>query len=183
MAKILGVLSRSHGFFSGAGYIAGFAPGLVTVATAPAARHVELRHRGSRVVVEVKFSAPNGTYVFHGLALGEQFDLIGRDWGNYYNDVIVSRVQAVPYAVSLSGTLVVNDAANTLTGAIAVAGGLHPLSVTVVAGAAPTGITFGMSGRAVKASGVASNGAYSWTLRVTAANGVYADVACVATFT
>lgn len=90
-------LGRS-GLFRGLGYISTSTPdALVTVNTAPAARLVELRHRITRRVVEVKFSAPDGTVRFDGVDPAEVFDLIGRDWTEMYNDVIVSRVTPEPY--------------------------------------------------------------------------------------
>lgn len=84
--------------FAGAGFVAGLMPaGLVTVATAPGAREVEVRHRASRVVVARTFSATNGTYRIDGLDPAQQFDVIGRDWSGTYNDVIVSRVRPRAY--------------------------------------------------------------------------------------
>lgn len=183
MAKLVGRLTRAHGNFNGPGYIAGFAPGLVTVNTAPAAREVELRHRASRIVVARAFSASDGTYLFAGISPDEQFDLVGRDWSNTYNDVIVSRVTPVPYAITLTGAFTANDSTNTLTGTVAITGGLHALGVTVASGTAPTGITFSIVNRVLSATGTAANGSYSWTLRVAASNGRYADLACTAVFT
>lgn len=183
MAKLLGKLSKAHGNFNGAGYIAGVSPGLVTVNTAPAAREVELRHRASHIVVARTFSASDGTYLFAGISPDERFDLVGRDWSNTYNDTIVSRVAPVPYAITLTGTFTANDSNNTLTGTVAVAGGLHALSVSVASGAAPTGITFAIANRVLSASGTAANGSYTWTLRVSSSNGRYADLACAAVFT
>lgn len=183
MAKVIGKLARSHGYFNGPGYVAGFAPGLVTVNTAPASREVELRHRASRIVVARTFSAADGTYLFHGVSPDEQFDVLARDWTNTYNDVIVTRVAAVPYAITLTGALSANDSDNTITGAVAIAGGLHALGVTVASGTAPTGVTFSITGRVLSATGTAANGSYSWTLRVAASNGRYTDLACTAVFT
>ncbi|MCQ4165146.1 hypothetical protein [Tahibacter harae] len=183
MARVLTTFAAAHGNFSGPGYIAGVPPGLVTVNGAAAAREVELRHRDSRAVVAATRSASDGTYLFRGLRTGEQYDLIGRDYGNVYNDVIVSRVTPVPYAITLTGALTADDPTNTLAGSIAVAGGLHPLAVSVAAGAAPPGITFSISSRALVAAGSTTAGSYSWTLRVTGATGHAADIACAATFT
>lgn len=83
---------------SGAGYIAGEAPsGLVTVNSVPGARYVEVRHRATSTVVDVVFSASDGSYRVNGLDPLQEFDVIGRDWTGTYNDVIVSRVFPAPY--------------------------------------------------------------------------------------
>jgi hypothetical protein len=84
--------------FSGQGYIAGEAPdGLVTVNAVPGARYVEVRHRATSRVVDVVFSATDGSYQVYGLDPAQQFDVIGRDWTNVYNDAIVSRVNPEPF--------------------------------------------------------------------------------------
>lgn len=84
--------------FNGLGYIAGELPtGIVTIATAPGARELEVRHRKSRLVVAMAFSAADGTFRFDGLDPNEEFDVIGRDWSQTYNDVIVARVKPTPY--------------------------------------------------------------------------------------
>lgn len=83
--------------FSGAGYIAGESPGLVTVNDVPSAREVEIRHRRTRIIVATTFSAPDGTYRIDNLNPDQEFDVIARDWSGTYNDVIVSRVKPQPY--------------------------------------------------------------------------------------
>lgn len=84
-------------YFGGLGYIAGELPGLVTVNSVPGAREIEVRHRRSRIVIAVIFSAPDGTYRIDRIDPLQEFDLIGRDWSNTYNDVVVSRVKPEPY--------------------------------------------------------------------------------------
>lgn len=82
--------------FGGSGYIAGESPGLVTVVTVPAQRHLELRDRLTRTTVLVIFSNPDGSYAFKNLDTARVFDVIGRDWSGTYNDVIVSRITPEP---------------------------------------------------------------------------------------
>jgi hypothetical protein len=176
--------------WNGAAFIAGTPPGIVTSNTAPARRMVFAIERVSRIVVRDTWSAADGTYRLDGLNPDLRFDVIGRDYTNTYEDVIVSRVPPTPYAMSSTGALAANDATNTLTGTISVAGGVPPLAVTVAAGAAPPGVTFslaattaGVAARNLSAAGAASNGVYAWTLRVTDADGRKLDIACAATFT
>lgn len=179
----------------GAGYIAGVAPGVVTVNGVPAGREIECRRRLDRAVLATTFSAPDGSYRFDWFDPAQEFDIIGRDWTGTYNDVIVSRVRPCPYAVqSATGAFTANDAANTLDGAIEIVGGIDH-AVTVTDGAAPAGITFEVVAGGpptfdhvaywLIASGTASAGTYTWELTVQSAMGGGAGVvvACSATFT
>lgn len=88
---------RRRNLFDGPGFIAGIAPGLVTVQDAPAAREVEVRHRNSRIVVATTFSAPDGTFVVHRLDPALEFDVIARDWQRNWQDVIVGAIKPWPY--------------------------------------------------------------------------------------
>lgn len=182
-----------HGYFGGPGFVAGIAPGIVTVNGSPGAREVEIRHRNSRMVIATTFSESDGTYRFDGILPGEEYDVIGRDYARVYNDAIVAYVQPEPYAVtSATGTFTTNDAANTLDGAIDIFGGEGHV-VTVASGTAPPGITFSVvtdgaptyayTARWLIASGTTSAGTYTWTLRVTSDDGSHIDIACSATFT
>lgn len=175
-------------FWTGPGYIGGCEPGIVTAATAPAQRLVLAMERTSRLVVGHVFSSADGTYRIDNLNPDLRFDIIGRDHTNTFEDVIVSRVSPVRYLLSAVGAFTPDDATNTLTGAIAIAGGVPPLSVAVI-GTAPIGISFGLTAassasaqRVLSASGTGANGAYSWTLRVTDTDGRYVDLPCSATF-
>lgn len=84
--------------WNGPGYIAGEAPGLVTVDSAPAARHVFALDRLSKRVAGAAFSLPDGTFRIDFLNPDREFDVIARDYTGTYNDVIVSRVKPEPYA-------------------------------------------------------------------------------------
>jgi hypothetical protein len=83
--------------WGGLGYIAGESPGLVTVNSVPSERAVEVRHRATRMTVDVVISNPDGTYRINGLDPAQEFDVIGRDYSATYNDVIVSRVKPAAY--------------------------------------------------------------------------------------
>ncbi|MGN6518774.1 MAG: hypothetical protein ACTHK2_05035 [Dokdonella sp.] len=196
MAKVIFTkLASANAFWNGLGFIAGTSPlGLVTVNGSPGAREVEVRHRKTRMPIATTFSAADGTYRFDGLNPDEEFDVIARDWAGTYNDAILARVKPYPYDVkSSTGSFTVNDTANTLDGAIAIFGGDSGHTVSVVSGTAPSGITFSVVtggpptyaslSRWLIASGTASAGSYTWTLRVTAPNGSRIDIACTATFT
>lgn len=187
-------IGRSDLRFSGPGYIAGYSPGLVTVNGSATSRSVEVRHRATRLVVNVAFSASDGSYFAGGLDPAQEFDLIARDHSGTYNDVIVARVRPVPYEVqSVTGAFTANSAAHTLDGKLDVSGGMPAFTVAVTSGTAPPGLTFSVIvgtpptyaavGRYVVASGTTSAGTYTWTLTVTAANGSSKSIACSATFT
>lgn len=196
MARVLiQTLISANAYWNGLGFIAGTAPfGLVTVNGAPGAREVEVRHRKTRMPVATMFSDSDGTYRFDGLNQSEEFDVIARDWAGTYNDAIVARVLPYPYDVqSHTGAFTTNDVAKTLDGAIAIFGGDEGHVVGVSAGSAPPGLTFSVVtggpptyasiSRWLISSGTTSAGAYTWTLRVTAPNDSYIDIACSATFT
>lgn len=84
------------------GYIAGEAPdavaadGRATLDNVPGVVEVRLFSRESFALVAKQMSRADGTYRFEGLTLGVQYDIIGRDLTNTWDDVIVSRV--LPYA-------------------------------------------------------------------------------------
>lgn len=179
---------------SGPGYVSGIAPGIVSINGSPSHARVEVRHRASRVVVDVVVSESDGTYGVYGVSPEAEFDVIGRDVSGTYNDVIVSRVRPEPYDVqSITGSFAANSGAGTLDGHLLVSGGMAPYEVDVVAGSAPPGITFDVIvgvpptyaevGRYVVAAGTTSAGSYTWTIKVTAANGSWKTIACSATFT
>lgn len=177
----------------GAGYIAGQAPGLMTVSGAASSRAIEARHRASRRVVDVVLSDSDGTYLICGVDPAQRYDLIARDYTGAYNDVIISRVRPEPYDVqSVAGAFTANNGTHTLDGALAVVGGMGPHTVEVTSGSAPPGITFDVvigtapafaaTGRYVVATGTTIAGTYAWDLTITAANGSSQTIACTATF-
>lgn len=183
-------ISGGGAHWNGPGFIAGRAPGLVTVNSAPARRLVFALDRASKLVARSAWSASDGSYRLDCLNPHSQFDIIGRDYTGTYEDVIVSRVQPVTYELSLAGAFAADDALNVLSGEIAVAGGVPPLAVTVTAGAAPTGVAFAFAqstpaaaARLLRATGTAANGAYSWTLRIADSDGRAVSLPCTATFT
>lgn len=76
----------------GTGYIAGTAPGIVTVNGLPAAREIEIRDRTTRAPIFVGSSKPDGTYRLGGLNPSRKYDVLARDWQNVYNDVIRANI-------------------------------------------------------------------------------------------
>lgn len=73
---------------AGNGYIAGIAPGLVTVGGAPSARRVLLQDDLTRAIVASTMSKPDGTYRFDHLAPDRRYTVTGFDHNHVYNAVI-----------------------------------------------------------------------------------------------
>lgn len=79
------------------GYIAGEAPdGIVTLNNVPGAAVLDLLRRADRTWLRRELSRGDGTYRFHAVPLGHEYDIIGQDPTGELADVIVGRVQ--PYA-------------------------------------------------------------------------------------
>ena len=179
---------------SGPGYLAGQAPGIVTVDGVASSRIVEVRHRVNRITIDSVRSDENGLYAIYGVDPTQEFDVISIDWSNVYNDIIVSRVRPIPYDIqSVTGDFDANSVSGSLDGFLVVFGGAPPFDVSVSGGTEPPGITYEVVvgsppiyddiGRYVVASGTTSAGSYSWTLKITAANGSSKSIALNATFT
>lgn len=83
--------------WNGPGYIAGESPGIVTVNSAPSRRLLYVMHRATKIIAGATVSAADGTYRIESLDPNQEFDVVGRDWADVYNDVIVSRVKPHPY--------------------------------------------------------------------------------------
>lgn len=80
-----------------AGFIAGEAPdGIVTIDNVPGRAQIDVLLRNPPTWVRRTISNDDGTYRIVGLSIDRQYDVIGRDMGGVFGDVIVSRV--VPYA-------------------------------------------------------------------------------------
>lgn len=72
-------------------------PGIVTVNGAPGRREVIVVHRATGTVVARTMSAEDGTYRIDGVYVGEEYDLIVRDWQRVWQDNIVGAVLPIPY--------------------------------------------------------------------------------------
>lgn len=175
------------------GYLAGVAPGLVSMNGVATARTVLCLHRATLLPIARTFADLAGQYVFHDLPCGEEYSVVGMDWSGTYNDVIVSRARPEPYDVqSVTGAFAANNATHALDGALDVFGGMDPYTITVASGSAPPGLAFAVvvgttpvfaaTGRYVVATGTTSAGAYAWDLTITAANASSQTIACTATF-
>lgn len=81
------------GRFSGAGFIAGIGPGLVTVAGAPARRRVILYDKATDVIVARSWSNPDGTYRFDGLNPDRRYYVVAFDHQLVYNAVIRDNIK------------------------------------------------------------------------------------------
>ena len=79
------------------GIVAGELPdGVVTLDNVPGRAMIDLLRRVDHAWMGRTISRSDGTYRFLGLSLGVQYDIIGRDLFDVWDDVIVGRVQ--PYA-------------------------------------------------------------------------------------
>lgn len=86
----------------GPGFLAGqFPDGITTVESVPTTATVRVLYRpasgalGDGVVVAEVQSAPDGTWVVHGLDPALKFDVVGRK--NGFNDVIMADISPTPY--------------------------------------------------------------------------------------
>ena len=77
---------------AGVGYIAGQAPGILTVAGTPAVRRIELYDELTGRLVGVTQSAANGTYRFDNLNPARTYRVIAFDNERIYNSVIRSYI-------------------------------------------------------------------------------------------
>lgn len=167
---------------TGTGILAGsFPDGITSIEGEPTPAEVRVLYRpesgqpGDGAVVATTHSAPDGTWMVEGLNPDLKYDVVGRKAG--FNDVIMADVS--PYAediILLSGGFeVVKPDRNRLEGGINISGGVAPYSVSVV-GTAPAGIQFAYLNGMVEVSGTTWEwGDFDFTLRVTDANGVWAE--------
>lgn len=101
---------------AGLGYIAGEAPdGIVTLDNVPGCAEIDLFRRSDRVWLRRQVSADDGSYLFDGIPLDVEYDIIGRDITNTWGDVIVGRVRpyAPPQITTASIAFVVGNPAAT----------------------------------------------------------------------
>lgn len=91
MSNLIDITGQTT-YFAGDAYIAGQAPGIVTVDGTPAIRSVELRERQTRRTIAVTNSGIDGSYLFKNLDPTYTYDLIARDSDGVYNDVIAANV-------------------------------------------------------------------------------------------
>lgn len=84
--------------YSGQGYLAGTLPSaIVTVNGIPSPRPLECRHRKSRLTITVVMSNPDGSFRINGMDPLQEYEILARDTGLIYNDVVISRVKGKPY--------------------------------------------------------------------------------------
>ncbi len=171
--------------FTGPGYFAGESPdGLTTVAGVPVPADVRVYWRDPAdpaapdVLVAQTASAANGTWRIVGLNPDLQYVVRGRKAG--FDDVSV--VGAVPTrmdAVTATGSFATNEDSNGVDGMVLIEGGLPPYTIAVLA-PLPFGLEPVIAGHELTVAGqagVEDNGLWQSTLRVTASNGPWVDVA------
>lgn len=133
------------------GQIAGEAPGIVTLDNVPGAAVIDLIRRSDNAWLRRTVSADDGTYRFTGLTFGVQYNLIGRDLTDTWDDVIVGRIE--PFRpVSLIG-----DAPGCVVGVpylyvYTASGGELPYAFTLT-GDLPDGLTLVATTSTVQISG------------------------------
>lgn len=81
-----------HPPWSGRGFIAGQAPGLLTVGGAPAARRIRVLEQLTGKVVAETVSAPDGTYRIDGLNPNLRYMVIGIDHQRVWNAAIMDNI-------------------------------------------------------------------------------------------
>lgn len=79
----------------GYGYIAGEAPGIVTLNNIPGVAVIDLLRRSNNEWLRREFSFDDGTYRFDRVALDDLYNIVARDPSDAWDDVIVGRVS--PY--------------------------------------------------------------------------------------
>lgn len=171
--------------FTGPGYFAGESPdGLTTVAGVPVPADVRVYWRDPAdpaapdVLVAQTASAANGTWRIVGLNPDLQYVVRGRKAG--FDDVSV--VGAVPTrtdVVTATGSFVTNADKNGVDGSVLIEGGLPPYSIAQI-DPLPFGLEPVIAGHELTVTGQAGaddNGLWQSTLRVTASNGPWVDVA------
>lgn len=95
---LVGTIQRAHRApFAGRGFVAGQAPGLVTVGGAPAARRVVLIDSLTLKPVARTWSAADGTYRLNGINPNREFTVVGFDHFEIYNAVIRDGIKPKPY--------------------------------------------------------------------------------------
>lgn len=136
------------------GHIAGEGVGIVTFDNVPGVAVIDLLRRSDNAWLRRTISAPDGTYSFTGLTFGEEYDVIGHDITDTWDDVIVGRV--VPFLpLSLAG-----NAPGCVVGVpylyvYAVSGGELPYAFTLT-GDLPDGLTLVATTSTVQISGTAT---------------------------
>lgn len=78
--------------YNGNGYIAGVAPGLLTVGGAPASRRVRVFERITGRLVAETVSAADGTYRVDGLNPDLRYMVVGIDYERRYNAAIMDNI-------------------------------------------------------------------------------------------
>ena len=147
----------------GVGYIAGELPdGIVTLDNVPGRAFVDLLRRADHAWLRREVSRDDGMYLFAGLSLGVEYDLIGVDMTNVWDDVIVSRVQ--PYAPpQITTASLAFTAGMPSTVAMASQYGTGPMAWT--ADTVPPGLV--LAGTGAWSGTPTAPGSYSLTVTVT----------------
>lgn len=169
--------------FTGPGYFAGEAPdGLTTVAGVPVSADVRVYWRdptdpaAADVPVAQTISAADGTWRITGLNPELQYVVRGRKAG--YDDVtVVGRYPTRTDVITYEGEFTNNEDFDGAAGEILITSGLPPFTASVIEplpyGLAPMVI----DGRKLIIDGTSDDeGVWDSVVRVTASNGVFADV-------
>src|SRR6478609_5079690 len=98
------------------------------------------------------------------IAISSQLDVTGEERIHAAPFYPATRPTFVAVHVSITGDLPDGSAGDTVSYQYTVGNGYAPLTVTLLSGALPTGLSISSSGLV---TGTAAEGDYSWTVRVT----------------
>lgn len=148
------------------GHIAGEAPGIVTLDNVPGRAVVDLIRRSDNSWVRRSISADDGTYRFTGLPYDVQYNLIGRDLTDTWDDVIVGRVEPfrpLAFAGNAPGCVV----GVPYLYVYSILGGEPPYAFTLT-GALPDGLNLVETETTLQISGTATALAVNQTFEIVA---------------
>lgn len=111
----------------------------------------------------------DGSFIFHELGNISQFyratatppDSID------HNEIVWSRLTAVPYDISTTGNFSQNTTTSLVDGEVTISSGLEPFTVELVHGSLPPSTTLNVNGRTITIDGVTTfTGSYIFTLQI-----------------
>ena len=125
----------------GSGFLAGeFPGGITTIDGVPGPAQIRVLHRATGEVVAETTSAHDGTWRVDGLNPNMRFDVVGRKDG--FNDVIVANVQPANPPRLAGADRLTATVGKPFNHTVRTKGGVGNVTVTLVSGTPPSGITY-----------------------------------------
>lgn len=149
------------------GQIAGEGIGIATLDNVPGRVMIDLLRRSDNAWLRRQFSADDGTYRFTALAVGIEYDVIGRDVTNTWDDVIAGRVSPfVP--VRIAGDAPGGRVGQPYAYAYQITGGESPFTFELI-GPLPAGLSLETTATTVAIVGTptAETASVAWSVKVT----------------